>query len=155
MPASHGRAKITQEAIAGIALGHPQSYYKTKLGGYRPSIALGPNYPSLAFGQPEIAVYFPTQKKPARVITTWNPGYRTAEGIGPCSTLAQMNKAYGKRIQPSPHGTSPNGKVHWAWTLGRNLEFVTQDRKTISSVVLYRGSGGWATYLGANETPCK
>jgi tRNA A-37 threonylcarbamoyl transferase component Bud32 len=156
--------EITQRAIDGLTLGHLPSYYARRLGGYKPSILGGPEYPTMSFQQPEVAVYFPAQRKPAQIITTWNPNFRTANGIGPCSTLAAMRRAYGKRAHTNWSGTSPDGKKHFSWQLGRNILFETQDQRTISTVVLFKGvavekHGGsprdWANYVGANETACK
>jgi predicted Ser/Thr protein kinase len=160
---SHAAPKITQHAIDGITLGHLQPWYKHKLGGFRPSVLGGPKYPTLSFQQPEVAVYFPERGKAAHIVTTWNRDYRTTEGIGPCSTLADMQRVYGRRVTATRSGTSPNGKVHWSWAVGPNLLFATQDHKTIADVVLYRTSSykkagkaqAWANYVGALETACK
>jgi serine/threonine-protein kinase len=155
--------EITESAIAGATLGHPAKFYKKYFGPYRASIASGPNYPTLAFQQPEVAVYFPKPDRPAHIITTWNKSYRTAAGIGPCSTLAAAQKAYGKRWVPSPHGIK-EGAVHSAYVVGTNLIFETQDRRTISAVGLYNGGPhaarngspqSWANYITANETACE
>lgn len=154
--------KITERTIDEVPLGHQQSYYFHRLGGYKPSIAVGPNYPTMSFEQPEVAVYFPGRAKPAHIITTWNREFRTSAGIGPCSTLAEMRSAYGKRVSPTLFGT--HGKEHFSWQVGRNILFMTQDQKTISTVVLYKGvrsenhngsPQSFANYIGANETACK
>jgi predicted Ser/Thr protein kinase len=158
------RPKITERSIAGVTLGHMPPYYEKLLGGWRAEELTRVHYPSLAFQQPELALYFPDSKKPAHIITTWNRTYRTAAGIGPCSTLDAMKKAYGNRVRTTWSGTSPNGRVHWSWALGKNILFVTQDHKTIANVVLYKGvsvekHGGsprdYANYVGAVETACK
>jgi predicted Ser/Thr protein kinase len=155
---------ITQTSIAGAKLGHEAQYYKTLLGGYRAQELTEVHYPALAFQQPEVAVYFPARGKTAHIITTWNKNDKTAEGIGPCSTLVAMHKAYGGRVKATWAGSSPNGKVHTSWAVGKNLLFVTQDQETISAVVLYKGlriekHGGspqdYANYVGAVETACR
>jgi tRNA A-37 threonylcarbamoyl transferase component Bud32 len=156
--------KITESSIAGARLGHPGRYYKNLLGGWRAEELTQVHYQSLAFQQPEIAVYFPARGKPAHIITTWNRDYTTAKGIGPCSTLAAMKNAYGGAAKPTWAGTSPDGKQHWSWALGRNLLFVTQDHRTIANVVLYKGlpvekhgrsPQDYANFVGADETACK
>jgi len=156
--------EITQTSIAGARLGRPARYYKKRFGGWRAAELTQTHYPTLAFQQREVAVYFPAKGKPAHILTTWNRTNKTAQGIGPCSTLAQMRKVYGNRVTATWAGSSPNGKVHWSWALGRNLLFMTQDRKTIADVVLYEGvpvekHGGspqdYANYVGAVETACK
>jgi tRNA A-37 threonylcarbamoyl transferase component Bud32 len=166
-------AKLTQSAIDGLTLGHPRSYYAHALGPYRafvetPVVPGVASFPAISFEGPQVAVYFQKHARNAFVITTWNRTFRTAEGIGPCSTLAQMRSVYGRRAVPTASGTSPNGKEHGSWQLGRNLLFVTQDHKTISAVALFTGPAnaratvqpagtdqGDANYLGANETACK
>ena len=65
-----------------------------------------------------------------------------------------MRRAYGDRVAPDPHATHGNSVT--AWNLGKNILFETQDQRTISAVVLYRPvHGGWANFLGQNETPCE
>jgi serine/threonine protein kinase len=157
--------RITQRSLGGIGLGHSQSWYARKLGAFKGYVLSDPpGFPAMSFELPEIAVYFPHQPvlsphgpgAGADIVTTWSPDYRTFEGIGPCSTLAAMHRVYGKRAATFWHATSPDGKVHWAWKLGRHLLFETQDHETISTVVLYKGpDNGWAHYVGANETACR
>ncbi|HEU5214680.1 MAG TPA: serine/threonine-protein kinase [Gaiellaceae bacterium] len=165
--------KITPSAIDGVTLGRPRSYYARMLGPYRafvetPVVPGAGRFPAISFEGPEVAAYFLPHARKALVITTWNRAFRTAAGIGPCSTLARMREVYGRRAVPTYSGTSPNGKVHFSYQLGRNLLFVTENHKTISSVVLFKGPAnarsrqqppgtyqGDANYLGANETKCE
>jgi serine/threonine-protein kinase len=159
--------KITESSIDGLGLGHTASYYaKTMNQGWKSSILSQPGFPEMSFQQPEVGVIFPKRGKRSFIITTWNRRFRTAAGIGPCSTLAQMHKVYGTRVPPAWAGSSHDGKKHTSWQLGRNLLFVTQDRRTISTVVLFKGVGfgfeahnsspsTWANYVGAIETACK
>ena len=161
---AHGAALITLNSIDGAQLGFNAARYEKLFGGWRASELTDVKYSSLAFEQPEVAVYFPPKKKRADIITTWNRNYRTAAGVGPCSTIAQVKRAYGAAVQPSRAGTSPNGKVHWSWVVGNRLLFATQDHKTIADVALYHGSptekhpGGpqdYANYVAVVETACK
>jgi hypothetical protein len=73
-----------------------------------------------------------------------------------------MKGAYGKRVRPTLFGTQ--GKEHFSWQVGRNILFMTQNHKTISTVVLFKGirfenhdgsPESWANYIGANETACE
>jgi hypothetical protein len=157
-----GAPAISQTAIAGAKLGLAAGYYKKHLGGFRQATIAGPNYPTLAFQQPEVAVYFPSPGKGAIIITTWNKNYRTAKGIGPCSTIADMKKAYGSGVKASEDAVLKDGSVH-AYVVGDNLLLATQNMRTISAVGLYRGSPGntgggspqaYANYVTANETAC-
>lgn len=158
---------ITQTSISGVTLGRPKDAYKQRFGGYRELTLTeaNPPIPGLVFGQPALGVYFRADAERADIITTWNRRLRTAAGIGPCSTLEEMKAAYGEAVQPSPHGTSPDGKTVHSYVVGRNLLFATQDQRTISAVALYRGSRSnqlnrpgspqsWANFVAAVETPC-
>ena len=148
-------------------LGRRETAYQRQFGGYKEFelTESDPPIPGLSFGQPALAVYFRESPGRADVITTWNRNLRTAAGIGPCSTIEQMQKAYGKDVRPSPHGTSPDGKTVFSYVVGRNLLFATQDQRTIGVVALYKGlpnnqlqkNGGpqsWANFIAALETPC-
>jgi hypothetical protein len=161
--------RITQRSIDGATLGHRPAYYTHLLGGFRPQ-TLSPlhlhHFPSMAFQTPKVAVYFPSERKTAFAVTTWNPNFRTNLGIGPCSTLAALNKAYGHRVAPTWAGTV--GGQHWSWAVGKDLLFVTEDPpkshpRTIADVVLFRGSAhedhqdspqSWANFIGSVESRC-
>jgi serine/threonine protein kinase len=161
---AHVKASITEASIDGARLGHNASWYKRLLGPAQASTVSGPSYPSLHFQQPQVAVYFPGHgsHKPAHIVTTWNRNFRTAAGIGPCSTLTAMRSAYGSRVAPAWAGT--HGKKVFSWTLGKNILFLTGDQRTISAVALFRGVAHedhygspqtWANYIGLNESACK
>jgi serine/threonine-protein kinase len=161
-----GPPAITQTSIAGATLGHMPSYYRKLFGGSQPRELTEPGFPSLAFQGPEVAVYFPVEGQAAHIMTTWNRDYWTAAGIGPCSTVEEMKEAYGDAVQPSPTGTSPDGKKVFQWVVGDNLVFATdtQERKLVRAVALYEGNpnntlGGspqaFAGYVAAVETSCK
>ncbi len=160
--------EITQASISGAALGRTEKAYKQHFGGYKQLVLteVDPSIPGLSFGQPGVAVYFRATPERGDIITTWNREFRTTAGIGPCSTLDEMKKAYGEGVRPSPYGTSPDGKKVHSYVVGRNLLFATQDQKTISTVALYRGSPNnqlnkpgtpqsWANFVAAVETPCR
>jgi predicted Ser/Thr protein kinase len=154
---------ITQTSIGGARLGLMPAAYKKLLGPYRPFDLSEPGFIGMAFGQPGIAVYFPAKAQPAHIITTWNRRYRTAAGVGPCSTIAELKSAYGDAVEPSRAGTSPDGKKVFGWVVKPNLIFDTQDQRTISAVALYEGPPtrtvayspeAFAHYVAAVETPC-
>lgn len=155
---------ITQTSIAGAKLGLAEAAYKKYFGPWKTFVLSEPGFPGLTFGQPQVSVFFPDPGQPAHIITTWNRTYRTAAGIGPCSMIAQMKKAYGAAVRPSWSGTSPDGKKVSQWAVGNNLIFATQDQKTLSAVALYKGDPGYtgggspqayAGYVAAVESPCK
>ncbi len=156
---------ITQTSIGGASLGGLKATYTKRFGAYKQLLLteFPPPIPGLSFGQPQVAVYFKADPKRADIITTWSRRFRTAAGIGPCSTIAELNQAYGDAVHPSPHSISPDGKRIGAYVVGRNLLFSTQDQRTISVVALYRGAAvntrksdqqAWANFVAAVETPC-
>jgi hypothetical protein len=158
-----GPPSITQTSIAGAELGESKEFYGKRFGAYKQLTLteMQPWIPGRSFGQPGVAVYFRANADRADIITTWNPRNRTAAGIGPCSTLAALKKAYGKNVHPTPH--HPDGEPVPAYVVGPNLIFETQNQRTISAVGLYRGSlpnttrseeQGWAHFVTAVETPC-
>lgn len=147
----HGRAEISQTAIAGAPLGREPKYYFKHFGPVAFAMAGFTHYPTMTFQGPEVAVYFPARKRQgarpgpherAHIIATWNKAYRTAAGIGPCSTLAAAQSAYGARWKPSPHAIvwKHTGGVQSAYVVGKNLIFaITPDGRKILSVGLYEG----------------
>ena len=160
-----GPASISQTAIAGAKLGLTGDAYKQRFGGWRAETLTEPNFPAFVFQGPKVAVYFPPNGKKAIIITTWNREKRTAQGVGPCSTLEELTKAYGKELKPSSQATSPDGKKVHAYLVGKNLLFaVGNDMKAVRSVALYDGgvprahelggSEAYANYVAQVEAPC-
>jgi serine/threonine-protein kinase len=156
------QAAITQTSVVDVPLGRLQGFYKQRFGPWRAQELTEPGFPSLAFQQRQVAVYFPATKQPAHIVTTWSRDARTDRGIGPCSTIEEMKRAYGDDAEPTWAGHN-NGK-QYSYAVGDNLLFVTQDLKTISDVVLYRGNPertrawspqAFANYVGALETACR
>jgi tRNA A-37 threonylcarbamoyl transferase component Bud32 len=159
--AAPARAAITQTSVAGVPLGRRQGFYKQRFGPWRAQELTEPPFPSLAFQQRQVAVYFPARKQPAHIVTTWSRDARTDRGIGPCSTIQELKRAYGDEAEPTWAGHNKSGQYSYA--VGDNLLFVTQDLKTIAAVVLYRGNPrrtrawsprSFANDVGALETAC-
>jgi serine/threonine protein kinase len=158
-----GLTEISQTAIAGTKLGQSQAYYKRLLGGYRQSTLAGPEYPTLTFQQPQMAVYFATDGAGAIIITTWNRDYRTDRGIGPCSKVTELKKAYGSAVKASDYSQVKDG-IATFYVVGSNLLFATQRMRTISAVALYRGPPlhtgadgvpeSFAGFVASDETAC-
>ena len=168
-PPSAAAPQITQTSIDGARLGFRAAAYERLLTprglspGFGRAKDLDSGYTSIWFGRGKVAVYFPPGSTRATIITTWNRLYRTAAGIGPCSTIGEMKRAYGDAVQPTWAGTSPDGKVVWSWAVGDNLVFNSEDHRTITAVALYRGDPAhtkgnspqaWANYISANERWC-
>ncbi len=143
-------AAITQGTIGGAKLGLPADAYKKRFGGWRAQTLTEPDYPSLAFQDPKVAVYFPSRGRRAIIVTTWNKDYDTATGVGPCSTLAELQRAYGDDLRPSPYGTNA-GKI-WSYLVGKNLLFaVRPDTGIVAAVALYDGGAPRARAHGGSE----
>src|SRR3954467_10122936 len=161
-------ATITQHSIGGARLGLTAAQYQQLFGANGVKMPL--DYPNgertgwtqLVFLHPGIAVYFRPHHARAAIITTWNPRYKTAEGIGPCSLLADAKLTYGKRLKPSRWNTQ-KGQVY-AYVLRKNLMFTPMVFPYIRVVGIYDGSapgadrsGGaypWAGYITQSETTC-
>jgi serine/threonine-protein kinase len=155
--------EITQTAIGGISLRHTRHWYTAKLGPSVSTVLSDPHFPTMSFHGPEMAVYFPAKGHGTRadIITAWGKNFRTPEGIGPCSSVAQMHSVYGKRLHADWADT--RGKTHFAWRLGRNLLFITPKNATVTTVVLFEGIPhephgnsplAVANFVGQNEVFC-
>jgi hypothetical protein len=161
-----GAPAITQVSIAGAKLGLSARTYKKLIGGPAFRLPLsGPNGEPTGFSRlvfPSLSVYFEPKKTRGAVITTWNRRYKTASGIGPCSTLRELKLAYGDRLKPSKFNTQHG--VVYAYTLGKNLIFASPNHTYVEVVGLYNGSdpnvgkpGGslsWAGYIVLSERTC-
>jgi tRNA A-37 threonylcarbamoyl transferase component Bud32 len=147
-----GLPSITQTAIAGLKLGLPAEAYTQRFGGWRAE-TLTPGFPALTFQVPKMAVYFPPKGKKAIIITTWNRDYRTAKGVGPCSTLQELKSAYGKELEPAKSSASADGERMLAYLVGRNLLFaLSPDFRTVQVVALYDGGAPRAHLPGGSES---
>ena len=117
-----------------------------------------PNYSVLTENTRNLSAYFIGTSDKTVELTTWNAADRTAEGIGPCSTLAELKNAYGARLKPSPYNTH-NGIV-FAWTLGKHLVFAMEPvpagrhPTVVRSVGLYDNPLMWASFNASNDGPC-
>src|SRR5215217_6195879 len=87
-------SSISQSSIAGAKLGLKPSAYKKLFGRpWRREFVPDTGHTKLTFDKRQVAIYFKGFTDTAVEVTTWNKAYRTAEGIGPCSTIAQAKKA--------------------------------------------------------------
>ena len=175
---------ITETSIAGAPLGLRVEGYTKILG--RPDLRVdqgeqvpgfpSTEYPTLIFLRQKVAVYFPDGwGSRAKIITTWNEDFKTAAGVGPCSTIEGMKAAYGDRVKADHWGTiKRNGTtMHFMYDVGQNLLFAVSGElstpgkpvpgKYTHAVGLFDGSrpnadveGGarnFAGFVTGNETP--
>jgi hypothetical protein len=121
------------------------------------------NYTRLVFAKRKMNIYFKDGVDKAIQITTWNKAYKTAAGIGPCSTVVALKKAYGRKLKPSKWSTQ-NGQT-FVYTMG-DLLFAATDFTHVTAVGLYDSKapganeeGGTLPYAGyviqePNQVPC-
>jgi hypothetical protein len=157
MAAAAAAPAITQRSIDGARIGLRASSYTRLFGkpSYKDTVPdLPTHWSRLVFGPRGLSVYFKGSRPAAADIATWNRTYKTAAGVGPCSTLSELKLAYGAQLKPSKFNTQHG--VVYAYTVGKNLIFSVENHSYVGVVVLYNGSdprvnkpGGSRSYAGA------
>ena len=164
-----GPPEITQGSIGGARLGRPAASYDRLFGERgRKDVFNLPQYDVDIFGDRGVSVYFNQGVDKGIIVTTWNKGFKTAAGIGPCSTIADAKAVYGSTLRPNSANII-KGRVY-AYTLGKNLVLAANGKpphpsKYVTAVALYNGSaagvssrGGTRAYAGfvaLSETNCR
>jgi len=143
---AHVAVGITQSSIAGIHLGASRAQARTSMTKPVRLDRLEDGYVRLVSPRQKLESYFRTGTKGAAVVTTWNRRLATGLGIGPCSTVAALKRAYGSRLAPFRQGA----KIV-AYRLG-NLVFTVEGGKRVGVVAL--GRGPQAVYVALNATEC-
>ena len=164
---AHALFGITPTSIGGVSLGLHQAAYIHAFGTPSGGSALNypPNWVMQQFQTRDVNVYYavkglgPIAKlgKAAHAIeiTTWNRADRTAAGVGPCSTLAQLKAAYGSRL--TPQSPSPDGTFFFAYRVGKNLLFAmaTPRGRIVQSVALTSDDNhNEAAFRPLTDGPC-
>ena len=97
------RVSISQAAIAGATLGQTEKAYKQLYGpGWRSDVLTEPNFPALIFVYRKQSIYFDPDTRRSIIVTTWNPEHRTAAGVGPCSSLEELEVGLRQRAEAVP-----------------------------------------------------
>jgi serine/threonine protein kinase len=147
---------IAPTQIAGAKLGDSNLLLERMWGtGFQKlSMTEPPNYSVLAQRNRNLSAYFIGTDDHTVEIATSNKADRTAEGIGPCSTVQELKKAYGKSLKPSPNNTH-NGVVY-AWLLGEHMTFSMNfpNPTAVQTVAIYNNERQWATFNASNNGPC-
>jgi predicted Ser/Thr protein kinase len=154
---------ITPTTIAGARLGDTNVMLQRLWGRVYGSANLDypQDYSELTYRARALSAFFVGSSVRTVEITTSNSSDRTAEGIGPCSTLAALKKAYGDRLKPNPHMVDPKNKaVVSGWMLGKHMLFImgpvtsTNDAERASiveTVALYGNDLTSAGYVAPSE----
>jgi hypothetical protein len=137
---------ITQSYIAGIHLGATQTRARALMTKPVRLDRLEDGYLRFVSQSEKLESYFRTGTKGVAVVTTWNRQLTTDEGIGPCSTVRALKRAYGGRLAPFPQG----GRIV-AYRLG-NLIFTVEGGRRVGVVAL--GRGMQAVYVALSATEC-
>ena len=156
---------ISETGIAGLALGLRDSEYERAWG---PSSITALRYPedyaSRTFPERRRTVYYASadiqgaiRRGAARAveITTWNGSDRTETGVGPCSTVEQLEQAYGGALKPV-QANIIKGKVY-GYTVGNRLFFGVGplgNPTRVGVVALYSNPLQYAGFNALGSTPC-
>ncbi len=138
---------ITPASIAGIRLGETRAQAAARMTGPVRFDRLEDGYLRLVSPGQKVESYFRTGTRGVAVVTTWNRRLKTAERIGPCSTAAELKRAYGSRLAPFRQG-----RRIVAYRLGL-LIFTVEGGKRVGVVGV--GRGGQAVYVALNATECR
>jgi tRNA A-37 threonylcarbamoyl transferase component Bud32 len=154
---------ITPASIAGAKLGDTDLTLRRLWGRVFGEATLDQpqNYSMLTYRGRGLTAFFVGSSIDTVEITTANSSDRTAEGIGPCSSLAALKKAYGSRLKPNPHMVDPQNKATvYGWTLGKHLLFImgpaastnaAVKASTVEAVALYGNDLASAGYVAPSE----
>jgi hypothetical protein len=157
---------ITQTKIAGATLDLKDSAYRRiwKAAGALLPLKFPEHYARHEFPTRKTAVYFDSDdvqgailpgKVTAVEVTTWNRSDRTAEGVGPCSTVDELKRAYGARLKPAPANTI--GRNVYGYTVGKNLFFAIAappHPTFVGAVAVYSNRVDYAGFNAGNDPPC-
>jgi tRNA A-37 threonylcarbamoyl transferase component Bud32 len=143
---------ITQTSLAGAKLGESVVPLERRWGGgQKLTVQFPADYAILRQTLLDLSAFFVGTTDKAVELVTWNKADRTAEGIGPCSSLAALKHAYGTRLKltPNNHG--------YGYTVGKHLFFAigTPPRpRFVSAVALYSNPLSTAGTIAIGEGPC-
>jgi tRNA A-37 threonylcarbamoyl transferase component Bud32 len=156
---------ITPRSIAGARLGDSNVMLQRLWGNLAGSANLDfpQDYSELTYRGRALSAFFVGSSVKTVEITTSNNSDRTAEGIGPCSSLAALKKAYGERLKPNPHMTHKESKtktIVYGWMLGKHLMFImgpvasskdVAQATVVETVALYDNDLASAGYVAPSE----
>lgn len=136
---------VTQQAFGGAPLGKSKAFYKAHFGTPNRLEVLEGGYQRIVFTSLKLEVYFRRGYAGGVAILSWHQRFRTAEGVGPCTTLAKLESAYGHVMKPFRLG----GKIE-GYRVGKLFFARTGSRV---GVVQLSGAGG-PPFLALNALSC-
>jgi hypothetical protein len=139
-----GSHLITQKSIGKGKLGQSRSAYKTVYGKPKSVDKLEGGLTRLNYPR-HVAVYFKPGKNSGRYIVTSGASFKTAKGVGPCSTAATVKSAYPSALKVSLAGGE------YAYRLGTKLWFEIESAK-VAAVAL--GTKKQAAWIASNTLAC-
>ena len=140
------RYLIHQTSIGGAELSMRKQDYKNIFGLPVRTERLEGGLTRLHFETWDLDVYFRGTSNSAIGIVTWAREFRTSRGVGPCSSVRALRRAYGSKLKPFRFG----GRVV-AYRLGR-LWFEVEDGRRVGSVELT--SGKLSVFAALNSPRC-
>lgn len=141
-----GAASILSSSIVGAKLGGSHIAYERALGKPFRRDNLEGGFSKLVFTKRKLEVYFKGARDAGIAVATWNRAYRTAEGVGPCSSVQKLKAAYGAKLRPFHF----LGRLV-AYRLGQ-LVFTVENSKSVGVVAL--GTTRTAISIALNVTEC-
>lgn len=143
---------ITQTSLAGARLGESEvALERLWGGGQKLQVQFPADYSLLRQSLLDVTAFFVGTTDRAVELVTWNKADLTAEGVGPCSSLAALKHAYGTRLKlvPNNHG--------YGYTVGKRLFFAIGSPprpRFVSAVALYANLLSTAGFNAISEGPC-
>ncbi|HEY2373024.1 MAG TPA: serine/threonine-protein kinase [Gaiellaceae bacterium] len=163
--ATHGHSRalqtkvfITPRGFVNAPLGLKSDEYKAIFGvGWREDVFVPPQFPVLYYFDRRIGIYFKQPGGSSIILTTWNKHYRTAAGVGPCTSIGRLKAVYGNALRPSPTNTL-HGKTY-AYIIGHLIFGANgpegHPSRTVTAVGVYRGTTlAYAAFVTLSEPTC-
>jgi len=148
----HGNARlpatITPIGIGAARLGQSNiALERLWGGGVKLSAQFPPDYSLL---HSAVDAYFAGTVDKAVELITRSANDRTAAGVGPCSSFAQLQRAYGKRL------VRATGNHGLGWLVGKHLFFALTKPAggRVGAVAVYSDTLSSAGYNALSEGPC-
>jgi hypothetical protein len=145
--AAQNAIDLTPSYVAGIHLGMTQAQARARMTKPVRVDRLEDGYLRLVSTRQKVESYFRSGTKGVAVVTTWNRQLKTDEQIGPCSTVAELKRAYGSRLVPFRQA----GRIV-AYRLGA-LIFTVEGGRRVGVVALGRGTQ--TVYVALSATTCR